>query len=332
MDSIRVLYVEGDPADQEATHRHLVRHAPTSSSPSWRRWPRRSSASRSATWMCCSRTIASSDGTGLDLLDAVRVARARSAGGPRHRRGRRRHHGPAAQGRRHRLSGEASGVSRPPCRSCSRARTAGFCTATERRHAPIRVLYAEHHPEDMALTLRAFEGTTGARARQTVTRARDALAKLKTVHYDVLLLDNRMPDLSGIEVLRSCRPSASASRSSWSPGRRRGLGGQAFKLGVADYLIKREGYLAKLPSTIENVLAHRRSGRREGRSHRPQRSGEVARHDQGPRRGAAPGRERGPRADQGGGERAVALRDRRAVAGGVGRHRGPRGQSRSGSR
>src|SRR5262249_57601720 len=33
---------------------------------------------------------------------------------------------------------------------------------------------------------------------------------------------------------------------------------QAFKLGVADYLIKREGYLAKLPSTIENVLAHRR--------------------------------------------------------------------------
>ena len=28
MDSIRVLYVEGDAADQEATHRHLVRHAP----------------------------------------------------------------------------------------------------------------------------------------------------------------------------------------------------------------------------------------------------------------------------------------------------------------
>src|SRR5215831_14195931 len=28
MDSIRVLYVEGDPADQEATHRHLVRQAP----------------------------------------------------------------------------------------------------------------------------------------------------------------------------------------------------------------------------------------------------------------------------------------------------------------
>src|SRR5438445_3624823 len=28
MDSIRVLYVEGDPTDQELTHRHLVRHAP----------------------------------------------------------------------------------------------------------------------------------------------------------------------------------------------------------------------------------------------------------------------------------------------------------------
>src|SRR3989442_9729895 len=28
MDSIRVLYVDGDPTDQELTHRHLVRHAP----------------------------------------------------------------------------------------------------------------------------------------------------------------------------------------------------------------------------------------------------------------------------------------------------------------
>ena len=28
MDSIRVLYVEDDRADQERTHRHLARHAP----------------------------------------------------------------------------------------------------------------------------------------------------------------------------------------------------------------------------------------------------------------------------------------------------------------
>jgi hypothetical protein len=28
MDSIRVLYVEDDRADQDRTHRHLARHAP----------------------------------------------------------------------------------------------------------------------------------------------------------------------------------------------------------------------------------------------------------------------------------------------------------------
>jgi two-component system NtrC family sensor kinase len=33
---------------------------------------------------------------------------------------------------------------------------------------------------------------------------------------------------------------------------------EAFKLGAADYVVKRKGYLAKLPSTVEQVLAQRR--------------------------------------------------------------------------
>src|SRR5205807_2122144 len=75
-----------------------------------------------------------------------------------------------------------------------------FRAASERRRAPTRVLYAEHHPEDMALTLRAFEEHDRRARVETATLAREALTKLKTVHYDVLLLANRMPDLS--EVLR----------------------------------------------------------------------------------------------------------------------------------
>src|SRR5205807_2642772 len=188
MDSIRVLYVEGDPTDQELTHRHLVRHAPHIK-------------------LTVVGTVADAvervtigdmdvmladyrlpDGTGLDLLDAVKsrglevpvvlvtgsgdadlTVRLLKAGATDY------------------LVKRQDYLATLPVVLESAFRW--FRAASERRRAPTRVLYAEHHPEDMALTLRAV---------------------------------------------------------------------QAFKLGVADYLIKRDGYLAKLPSTIENVLAQRR--------------------------------------------------------------------------
>src|SRR5438445_732177 len=68
-----------------------------------------------------------------------------------------------------------------------------------------------------------------------------------------------MPDLSGIEVLKELQ--AEGIRIPVVMVAEEGdedSAVQAFKLGVADYLIKRDGYLAKLPSTIENVLAQRR--------------------------------------------------------------------------
>jgi two-component system NtrC family sensor kinase len=111
----------------------------------------------------------------------------------------------------------------------------------------------------MALTLRAFEEHDRRARVEMVTLAREALGRLKSAHYDVLLLDNRMPDLSGIEVLKELQ--AEGIRIPVVMVTAEGdedTAVQAFKLGVADYLIKREGYLAKLPSTIENVLAHRR--------------------------------------------------------------------------
>ena len=134
-----------------------------------------------------------------------------------------------------------------------------FRTASELRRAPVRLLYADHDPDDTALTLRAFEEHDRRARVEMVTLAREALARLKAAHYDVLLLDNRMPDLSGIEVLKELQ--AEGIRIPVVMVTAEGdedTAVQAFKLGVADYLIKREGYLAKLPSTIENVLAQRR--------------------------------------------------------------------------
>ncbi len=258
MDSIRVLYVEDDRADQDRTHRHLARHAPHIK-------------------LTVAGTVAEAlervtvgdmdvllagyrlpDGTALDLLDAVKA---------------RGHEVPVVL-----MTGSGDAdvavrllkagatdylVKRPdylvtlPVVLESACRW--FRTASELRHAPVHLLYADHDPDDMALTLRAFEEHDRRARVEMVTTAREALARLKAVHYDVLLLDNRMPDLSGIEVLKELQ--AEGIRIPVVMVTAEGdedTAVQAFKLGVADYLIKREGYLAKLPSTVENVLAQRR--------------------------------------------------------------------------
>ena len=258
MDSIRVLYVEDDRADQERTHRHLARHAPHIK-------------------LTVAGTVAEAlervtvgdmdallagyrlpDGTALDLLDAVKArglevpvvlmtgsgdadvaVRLLKAGATDY------------------LVKRGDYLITLPVVLESACRW--FRTASELRRAPVRLLYADHDPDDTALTLRAFEEHDRRARVEMVTLAREVLGRLKGAHYDVLLLDNRMPDLSGIEVLKELQ--AEGIRIPVVMVTAEGdedTAVQAFKLGVADYLIKREGYIAKLPSTIENVLAQRR--------------------------------------------------------------------------
>ena len=258
MDSIRVLYVEDDRADQERTHRHLARHAPHIK-------------------LTVAGTVAEAlervtvgdmdallagyrlpDGTALDLLDAVKArglevpvvlmtgsgdadvaVRLLKAGATDY------------------LVKRGDYLITLPVVLESACRW--FRTASELRRAPVRLLYADHDPDDTALTLRAFEEHARRARVEMVTLAREVLGRLKAAHYDVLLLDNRMPDLSGIEVLKELQ--AEGIRIPVVMVTAEGdedTAVQAFKLGVADYLIKRDGYIAKLPSTIENVLAQRR--------------------------------------------------------------------------
>jgi two-component system, NtrC family, sensor kinase len=258
MDSIRVLYVEDDRADQDRTHRHLARHAPHIK-------------------LTVAGTVAEAlervtvgdmdvllagyrlpDGTALDLLDAVKargleVPVVLMTGS-----------GDADVAVRLLKAGATDYLVKRPDYLVTlpvvlESACRWFRTASELRRAPLRLLYADHDPEDTALALRAFEEHDRRARVEMVTLARGALARLKAAHYDVLLLDNRMPDLSGIEVLKELQ--AEGIRIPVVMVTAEGdedTAVQAFKLGVADYLIKREGYLAKLPSTIENVLAQRR--------------------------------------------------------------------------
>ena len=258
MDSIRVLYVEDDPVDQDLTRRHLARHAPHIKLTVVETVGEALERVTVGDMDVLLAGYRLPDRTALDLLDAVKarglevpVVLVTGSGN--------------ADATVRLLKAGATDylVKRPdylgtlPVVLESAFRW--FRTASELRRAPTRLLYADHDPEAVALTLRAFDEHDRRARVEVVSLAREALARLKTAHYDVLLLDYRMPDLSGIEVLKELQAQGLRLPVVMVTGESdEDTAVQAFKLGVADYLIKREGYLAKLPSTIENVLAHRR--------------------------------------------------------------------------
>ncbi len=126
------------------------------------------------------------------------------------------------------------------------------------------MLYVEHHPMDIDLTLRHFAETAPEFKIDVVNTCADALARLaQPPAYDVALIDLRMPDQSGLDFAREAKhrglplpPFVILS----------GMGDEAaaiasLKLGAADYVAKRDGYLNQLPYTMERAIAHDRLNR-----------------------------------------------------------------------
>jgi len=130
--------------------------------------------------------------------------------------------------------------------------------------APLRVLYAEDNVADADLTLRYFEGRAPAMTLDVVRSGRDCLARLADESYDALLLDNRLPDMDGVDVLKTL---AAAGRSVpvvmvTSVGDE-ALAVQVLRLGASDYVPKHDDYLERLPAAVAAAIeAHRDRTRR----------------------------------------------------------------------
>ena len=258
MDTIRVLYVEDDATDRELTARHLARHAPHIK-------------------LELATTVAGAvdvlegggvdlvlsdfrlpDGTGLDVLEGV-TARNLSlpvvlvTGS-----------GDVESAVRLLQAGAANYVSKRPgylqtlpavisdaCR--------WYASSRELRRAPVHVLYVEHEPADIELTRRAFREHGRHLELEVVARGRTAIERLRAIPCDLLLLDYRLPDMTAIEMLKTIREEGLRVPVVIVTGQGdEETAVQAFKLGAADYVVKRPGYLAKLLSTVEIVLSQQR--------------------------------------------------------------------------
>ena len=118
-----------------------------------------------------------------------------------------------------------------------------------------RVLYVEHDPADIDLTLTSLAETAPHLQFEAVPTSAEALARLEDGGIDLVLADLRLSELNALELLREAK--------------RRGFdlpfivvtgGGdehtavEALKLGAHDYIVKRGDYLKHLPYSIDHAI------------------------------------------------------------------------------
>ncbi len=119
-----------------------------------------------------------------------------------------------------------------------------------------RILYVEHDPADIDLTLRHFAETAAHFSVEVVRSAEQALSLLREDGFDLVLADLRMPDMSALDLLREARRAGPLVPFIVITGKGdEAAAVAALKLGAYDYIVKRDNYLTQLPYAIDNAIA-----------------------------------------------------------------------------
>ncbi len=127
----------------------------------------------------------------------------------------------------------------------------------------IRVLYAEDGQMDADLTRKYFARSVPDMILQIVETGASCLRRLKDENFDLVLLDHRLPDLEGLDVLKAMRkmdldlPAVMVTAVGDEE-----LVVQALRLGASQYVPKQKDYLSKLPAIIRSVCREYRNRRR----------------------------------------------------------------------
>jgi PAS domain S-box-containing protein len=140
------------------------------------------------------------------------------------------------------------------------SRRFGKATQCKSMMERIRVLYAEDDSSDLDLTKVHFQLNAPDCELEGVGTGQRCLARLKEEKFDVLLLDNRLPDMDGIEVLRelTVRDVRMPVVMVTAVGDE-ALVVQVLRLGALDYVPKQGNYIESLPAVLRDAVAQYRT-------------------------------------------------------------------------
>ena len=124
----------------------------------------------------------------------------------------------------------------------------------------MRVLYVEDDPRDADLTVRVLSRTASHITLETLSSVHDAHARLQRLAsdpIDLVLTDMHLRDGDGLSLLNYIRENSLPLAVVIVTG----MGDEdtavaALKARVDDYVVKRKGYLDKLPITLESAFNH----------------------------------------------------------------------------
>ncbi len=123
----------------------------------------------------------------------------------------------------------------------------------------LHVLYAGDNTDDAELTRVHFEQHAPDILLDIVHRADALLPLARTRRHAALLVDQQLPDMDGLEVLRTlAREGIDLPIVLVTAAGDGELASLALRLGAADYVPKRPGYLDALPGHLREVIARRR--------------------------------------------------------------------------
>ncbi len=129
----------------------------------------------------------------------------------------------------------------------------------------VRVLYAEDNAQDAELTRAHFSEHAPRFAIEVVETGEACLERLRQGVHDVLLLDHYLPDMDGLDVLRSLvRTGASIPTVLVSGAGDEELVVKALRLGASSYVPKVGKYLETLPDLLASVIEEHLLKQRRG--------------------------------------------------------------------
>ena len=139
-------------------------------------------------------------------------------------------------------------------RAVTDRRTAANQRAAGMRHQR-RILYVEQDEADIDLTRTALAATARHLSLEIVRFSREALRRLEADPFDLVVADLRLPDMSGLDLLREARQRGLKVPFIVITGKGdEGAALAALKLGAYDYIVKRENHLTQLPYAIDNAI------------------------------------------------------------------------------